>query len=554
MKNIFNKIIHNNNFNKVIKEFSLKIFEENNKKYIEYDQFISKILFLNVEKNQNYFYHSYKENKDYILISECEKLLGKTFKHPENYNAQQLMNLNTIKKYKKKDEIKILALIYKHFRNKYKLKYQYNFNSMEYIPDLVIELKNGGLIIEVNEKFHQNYNEVEELRRRKILESSGYHIIKLIPDLLEEQTIIQTINEAIKDYELIYSVNIDIEYLWEELNNNSIERDFFNFIGKSITSNVKYCVFMDDVAKYLGYRFSSDAIRRIGKYLDPMTYISLSREEIKNRDDIQSFNTVTSIKKNFIFLTRFGFYNFCLLSQTKKAKIYRPWIIQIYEKYHDLLIYTRNNLINKNKDNNPFLTKELYLQKKIAEKDKFENRQNKIINELKQQMKNLETIIKKQNTKICRLNNPINNKYDEDLAQYFQNTVEIYQNMQIDETNYQKLKENNFNFEIPKDMIDNNDEVKTFLKNECKKTNTEKDYKTLKDLFRKFLDYAKKNNIKTTTKEKDFKERVCKEFPYKERFQPRINSKCLNLRSVFTNIKLNDDEEEIEIEDDIDCK
>ena len=142
-------------------------------------------------------------------------------------------------------------------------------------------------------------------------------------------------------------------------------------------------------------------------------------------------------------------------------------------------------------------------------------------------------------------------RVDEYLSEEYVNKIKgSFMFMLIE--NYKKLKENNFKLIMPEDMIvdrnefiDNNDEVKTFFKNECVKTNNEIDYMTLKDLFSNFLDYAKKNNIKTNVKEKNFKERLCKELPYKERFQPRINGKQYHLRSVFTNTKMNNDEEDI---------
>jgi len=114
--------------------------------------------------------------------------------------------------------------------------------------------------------------------------------------------------------------------------------------------------------------------------------------------------------------------------------------------------------------------------------------------------------------------------------------------------NYMRLMSIDFKFDMPVDMIkdknefiDNQNEVKEFLKSECIKTNNEMDYISAKDLFRLFMEYAKNNNIKMKIKEKDFKERVINEIPFKERFRQRINGKQLNLHSVFTNIKLNDE-------------
>lgn len=117
--------------------------------------------------------------------------------------------------------------------------------------------------------------------------------------------------------------------------------------------------------------------------------------------------------------------------------------------------------------------------------------------------------------------------------------------------NYIKLKETNFKFPQlnemildKNDFIDNNDEIKVFLKNEFTKTDDNKDYIQSKEMFGYFINYCKTNNIKANIKEKTFKERVMKEIPYKERFQGLMDGKQKNLRSIFTNIKLNDDDDD----------
>jgi phage/plasmid-associated DNA primase len=138
-------------------------------------------------------------------------------------------------------------------------------------------------------------------------------------------------------------------------------------------------------------------------------------------------------------------------------------------------------------------------------------------------------------------------RVDEYKTKEFINKIKgSFMNMLIN--NYKKLHENNFQFDMPKDMIDdnnefidNNDEVKTYINSECIKTNSTEDYITSKDLFTSFLFYTRQNNIKTTIKEKDFKTRVSKEIPFKERHRPYVDGKQLNLRSVFTNIAMNEE-------------
>lgn len=390
----------------VIKTFNLQTITTNSKIYVNCEQLMSKVLFTKeIEKSEEYMMHSFKHDQDFISIEKCEELIKNTYQHPENYNAQKLLGINTLDMYRKKDEIKMLASIYEYFRNDYHMIYQYKFRNLshEYVPDLLIELKAGGIIVEIDEKFHANYDQEEDKQRKTILESSGYVIINLVPNILNYIICIEKIKNAIEEYEKVYSVEINVDLLWKELNDNSIERDFFNIIGKSITSNVKYCVYMDDVAKYLGYRCSNDAIRYINEYMDTDSYVILNKEEL-NRTDINFAACKNGAKNNdvrgghnkkYIFLTRFGFYNFCLLSGTKKAKQCRTWIIRVYEKYHDLLIYTRRYLLEKNAEANPAHSQQLFAMKKLADKEKYEERQNDKINRLMKELNDLQNLVMK---------------------------------------------------------------------------------------------------------------------------------------------------------------
>ncbi len=118
-------------------------------------------------------------------------------------------------------------------------------------------------------------------------------------------------------------------------------------------------------------------------------------------------------------------------------------------------------------------------------------------------------------------------------------------------SNYKKLKDVNFKFAMPKDMIDDrnefmdsNNETRVFLKSEYIKTNNEKDYITAKDMYANFKSYLKNNDIKINIKERDFKIRIMKDIPYKERIKPIISGKQTTVNSVFLYIKLKSEEEE----------
>jgi P4 family phage/plasmid primase-like protien len=148
-----------------------------------------------------------------------------------------------------------------------------------------------------------------------------------------------------------------------------------------------------------------------------------------------------------------------------------------------------------------------------------------------------------------KLNEKLRN--DEYMTDEFLNLIKgAFMYLLID--TYKKLQSTNFKYDIPKDIIndrdnfiDENNEVKSFLKACCIKGN-EKDYITLKNLYANYVMYSKKNCIEITTNITDFKERVINEekYSFKDKFQPRTNGKQICLRSVFTNIKFIEEDDD----------
>jgi phage/plasmid-associated DNA primase/predicted GIY-YIG superfamily endonuclease len=140
-------------------------------------------------------------------------------------------------------------------------------------------------------------------------------------------------------------------------------------------------------------------------------------------------------------------------------------------------------------------------------------------------------------------------KVEEYMSIEFCNMIKgSFMNMLIN--NYIKLKENNYKFNVPvditndkNDFLNNNDEVKVFIATELIKTDNENNYITLKELFKYFMGYCKNNNIKINIKEKTFRERVGAIIPFKERHNGTVDGKRVFLRSVFTNIIINEGNE-----------
>ena len=99
--------------------------------------------------------------------------------------------------------------------------------------------------------------------------------------------LIEKIKDEIEEYELLCTIDINPNQLWRELQDQSIDKDFFNFIGKSVVLNKKYCVDFDDVVKYLDYSRKYNAKRLLlEKFKHDIDYIMINEEKIKRSDDI----------------------------------------------------------------------------------------------------------------------------------------------------------------------------------------------------------------------------------------------------------------------------
>lgn len=423
----------------LIKEFKLRTVSKKDKLYINRNDIKNKLHISNLSKLIDKKYVIYEEiNKDeddldnltvemFILSSQVKNILEKINSHPEHYNAHKILDIE--KNYHKKDEIEILAEIYKYFRHEYNIIYQYPFLEFKLDVCIVIEISSyGGIVIEIDENGHNTYDSKSNEERQIILESCGFHFIRINPTKYDKNEILDKVKKEIREYELIHTIDIEPDALWKELQNKSIDKDFFNFIGKSIVCNKKYCVDFDDVLKYLDYSQKHSAKKLLtDKFKNSVDYVILTQKELKIRTDI-FYSTVHESKKGsgghnkeYIFLTKFAFYTFALLSQTRKGKQIRMWIVDIYTKYQEILIFTRTKLINMKKDVTKNNADKLYKQRNEEKFKRTVLNNNRKVKELKidlddakNEKNTLKNIVSEQKTELDNYRNIYNENIQED--------------------------------------------------------------------------------------------------------------------------------------------
>lgn len=370
-----------------------------------------------------------KNYKNHFYLNEIKALeiISKLKSHPEHYNICKLFGLNN--KFRKQDEIKILAVIYEHYRGQYNMNYQHPELEFKMDTNMIIEAgRCGGLVIEIDENNDGKYNEADHEDRQHILESCGYYFVRIKPDEYRRKELIEFIDQEINNYQTIYSQNIDPEILWKNLKNKNIDKQFFDVIGKSIVCDKTYCVDLDDIVNFTGYSRKDHAknflIKNMRKNQD---YVDLKLNEIEGRENIIFPRARGNKNKRFIFLTKFAFYSFIMMANTTRAKNIRMQMIDIYNTYHDLLMYCRSEkyiekYIEKNADNS---TAKALVEYKERQENKFKSLQQKksreikglkgTLKEIRRQKDNSEEsviILKHQNKLIKEESDEINEKYD----------------------------------------------------------------------------------------------------------------------------------------------
>jgi prophage antirepressor-like protein len=397
----FNYYIMNSKLKQLIKEFNIQHITKNNTFYLHCLDLKNKLhlnsaneLFLD-EDNK---YTETKKNADGELEAYLEsdiviKLLKQSKNHPEHYNAQKILGFDI--KYKKQQEIETLAPIYKYFRHEYNIVYQYQFLEFKLDANIMIELNsNGGLVIEIDENNHGNYDKKDNEERQSILESCGFHFIRVIPNMHSSKELINIIENEINEYELLYSIDVDPDKLWIQLQDKSIDKDFFNFIGKSIVCNKRFCVDFNDVFKYLGYTRKDHAKHMLlEKFKNKIDYVVLKHNAIDHHDDVyvvprkkreRNLSTNALNRLEYIFLTKFAFYTFALLSNTRKGKQIRTWIVEVYNKYQEILVSSRQKMIKLKQEQNGKIANELYNKRNDEKLQRYKNNKKKELNNANQ--------------------------------------------------------------------------------------------------------------------------------------------------------------------------
>jgi prophage antirepressor-like protein len=97
---------------------------------------------------------------------------------------------------------------------------------------------------------------------------------------------------------------------------------------------------LDDIVDFTGYSRKDHAknflVKNMRKNQD---YVDLKLSEIEGRENIISPHARGNKNKRFIFVTKFAFYSFIMMANTTRAKNIRMQMIDIYNTYHDLLMY-----------------------------------------------------------------------------------------------------------------------------------------------------------------------------------------------------------------------
>lgn len=371
----------------LIKTFELKTITKGTKVLISRKSIMKKLVIH--EKYYDLAYNSDDDANDeqekYMTGKELYDLLPKLKSHPEHYNIHQIVGLDI--KFRKQQEIETLAILYDHYRNEYDIYYQMPALEFKLDSGIVMNVgRNGGIAIEIDEDDHGKYMDSDHEDRQKILEACGYYFVRITPNMYTTEELIEFVDKEISNYQFIYSQNIDPKMLWKELKNKNIDKDFFDVIGKSIVSNKTFCVEFPDVVDFVGYSRKSNAKRvLISTYRRNIDFVELTPEEANSRDDVtlitpEQLNKWGGNNKKIIFLTKFAFYSFIFQANLSKAKKIRMHVIDIYNKYHDLLMYCRNQLIDKHNDNDQKVALETY---KKRQEDKFNNYKQKKAREIK---------------------------------------------------------------------------------------------------------------------------------------------------------------------------
>ncbi|BCS82833.1 hypothetical protein QLL95_gp1290 [Cotonvirus japonicus] len=334
-----------------------KIPHKTIEKQVWFDVYELKKILVTGDKLESYFDEMFLDERIKFLGEKCfanvceiNAIVEQLNCHPEHYNAKTILGLKC--RFKKKQEIETLAIIYDHYRNKYNMSYQHPELEFRMDMNMVIEIgREGGLCVEIDENGHNNYDKINHEDRQKILESCGYYFVRIKPGELDKDEIIGFIDKEINNYQIMYSANINPEVLWLEVKDKGIDKKFFDLIGKSIVCNKKFCVDFDDVVRFTEYTRKNNAKRYLlENFRNEIDFVSLKKSEIENRDDVlllspEQQKTRGGSNRDYIYMTKFAFYSFVLAAGTRKSKEIRMQVLEIYRAHRNIIMGNINKSV-----------------------------------------------------------------------------------------------------------------------------------------------------------------------------------------------------------------
>lgn len=303
--------------------------------------------------------------------------------HPEHYNIRIILGGNeqdVIKCFNKREETLNLALIYEVFRNDYRIVYQYRFGT--YFLDAVIFINdNAAIVIEIDENGHRDRQPGYEATRNEIVSSGLMELVRIEPNRFKPEDHIAIIKDKINKLAYFVTKDITIEQLQNELRGETIDSDFYKMIGNGLLSRERYSVDFEDLWRYLGYAYKHDAKKKLineKHFTENCDYvIKIGKNFAQAHSGAKTISSRGGANRETILLTKLAMYAFCMVSGTTKAKECRASIIKVYTKYQDLILKTRDLMIDA--------------QNRIESDRKTNIAQTKVDDDLRQNLKRLES-------------------------------------------------------------------------------------------------------------------------------------------------------------------
>ncbi|AHJ40219.2 hypothetical protein, partial [Samba virus] len=142
--------------------------------------------------------------------------------------------------------------------------------------------------------------------------------------------------------------------------------------------------------EFLGYSRKNDAVNKLYEYYrEGIDFINLKPSEFEDHEyeiiaaDLPAAKGRGGHNKKFYFLTKFAMYSFILDCTTRTAKKVKMHVIDIYNKYHELLVFCRQQLIQKNFEMSKSNAVELYSKRQDEIHDEYQKRKRREIKVIK---------------------------------------------------------------------------------------------------------------------------------------------------------------------------